>query len=77
MRKTVIALFKPLPKLCSLMKKSEKHLNKKWEISFIELQNSKGKKYKVTRHLPALGVSETKIFNSKKKAKQLFDEWLN
>lgn len=59
------------------MKKSEKHLNKKWEISIIELQNSKGKKYKVTRRLPELGVSETKIFRSKKKAKELFDEWLN
>ncbi len=59
------------------MEKSEKHLNKKWEISIIELQNSKGKKYKVTRRLPELGVSETRIFSSKKEAKQLFDEWLN
>jgi hypothetical protein len=59
------------------MRKSQKHLNKKWEISIIELQNSKGKKFKVTRHLPELGVSETKIFSSKKEAKQLFDEWLN
>jgi hypothetical protein len=59
------------------MNKSEKHLNKKWEISIIELQNSKGKKYKVTRRLPELLVSETRVFSSKKKAKQLFDEWLN
>jgi hypothetical protein len=60
-----------------LVVKYKKHLNKKWEISIIELQNSKGKKYKVTRHLPELKVSETKIFSSKKKAKKLFDEWLN
>lgn len=59
------------------MKRTEKHLNKKWEISIIELQNSKGKKYKVTRRLPELFVAETRIFSSKKKAKELFDEWLN
>jgi hypothetical protein len=59
------------------MKKTAKHINKKWEISIIELQNSKGKKYKVTRRLPELGVSETKIFSSKEEAKQLFNEWLN
>jgi len=59
------------------MKKSEKHLNKKWEISIIELQNSKGKKYKVIRRLPDFSVAETRIFSSKKEAKQLFDEWLN
>ena len=59
------------------MKKTEKHLNKKWEISIIELKNSKGKKYKVTRRLPELGVSETRIFSSKKEAKRLFDEWLH
>jgi hypothetical protein len=59
------------------MKKSEKHLSKKWEISIIELQNSKGKKYKVTRRLPDLSVAETRVFTSKKKAKALFDEWLN
>ena len=59
------------------MEKLEKHLNKKWEISIIELQNSKGKKYKVTRRLPELGISETRIFSSKNEAKQLFDEWLN
>jgi hypothetical protein len=59
------------------MNKSQKHLYKKWEISIIELQNSKGKKYKVTRHLPELEVSETRVFTSKKKAKELFDEWLS
>ena len=59
------------------MKKTKKHLNKKWEISIIELENDKGKKYKVTRRLPGLFVSETKVFRSKRQAKQLFDEWLN
>lgn len=58
------------------MDKTEKHLNKKWEISIIEFENNVNKKYKVTRRLPDLAVSETKIFDSKEKAKKQFDEWL-
>ena len=59
------------------MKKSKKHFYKKWQVSIIELQSSEGKKYKVTRCLPELHVSETKMFNSKKEAKNQFDEWLS
>lgn len=62
---------------CRKMSNHREHLSKKWEISIIELQNTKGKKYKVTRRLPELGVSETRVFTSKKKAKELFDDWLN
>ncbi|MEK6886991.1 MAG: hypothetical protein AABW88_04105 [Nanoarchaeota archaeon] len=51
--------------------------NWEWEVSIIELQSSDGKKYKVTRSLPELHVSETKLFNSKKEAKDKFDEWLS
>ncbi len=58
------------------MPKTKKHILKKWEISFIELQNHVGKKFKVTRRLPNLSVAETKVFRSKKKAKKQFDEWL-
>ena len=58
------------------MKKLGKHITKKWEISFLELQNHKGKKFKVTRRLPDLFVSETKVFKTKKGAKKQFDEWL-
>lgn len=59
------------------MKKSKKHFYKKWQVSIIELKSIDGKKYKVTRHLPELHVSETKMFNSKKEAKNQFDEWLS
>lgn len=58
------------------MSEIKKHPTKKWEISFIELKNSVGKKFKVTRRIPSLSISETKIFGSKKKAKEQFDEWL-
>ncbi len=58
------------------MAKTEKHLTKKWEISLIELKNSIGKKYKVTRRIPYLSIAETKVFRSKKKAKKQFDDWL-
>jgi hypothetical protein len=56
---------------------TKKHLNKKWEVSIIELQTETGIKFKVTRRLPDLSVSETKIFSDKKKALRLFEEWLN
>jgi hypothetical protein len=44
------------------MKKSKKHFTKKWIISIIELRNGADRKYKVTRRIPDLSVSETKIF---------------
>ena len=43
----------------------------------IELENHKGKKFKVTRKIPAMSVAETKIFKSKEDALGQFDEWLN
>ena len=58
------------------MSKTKKHISKKWEMSIIELENNKGKKYKVTRKLPELLVAETKIFRSKRKARKQFNEWL-
>ena len=42
----------------------------------MEIKNKVGIKYKVTRKLPEFRVSETKIFRSKKEAKQQFEEWL-
>jgi len=49
---------------------------KKWEVSMIELENHVGKKYNVTRRLPEMSVAETKIFRTKKQAKNQFEEWL-
>lgn len=54
----------------------KKHPTKKWEISFLIIENSIGKKYKVTRRMPYLSVAETKTFESKEKALQQFNEWL-
>lgn len=53
-----------------------KHINKKWEVSVMELENH-GKKFKVTRRLPELSVAETKIFATKEDAKKQVEEWLN
>lgn len=50
--------------------------NRKVEISIIELQDEKGKKYKVTKRSPEMSVSETRIFRSKKKAQRQLEEWL-
>ena len=58
------------------MEKSKEHLTKKWEVSIVELENSVGKKYKVTRKISDLSVSETEVFRSKEEAKKQFDEWL-
>ena len=58
------------------MTKTKKHLIKKWEISLLEMENTKGKKYKVTKRLPGLSVSETRMFKSKKLARKQFIEWL-
>ncbi len=54
----------------------KKHLFKKWEVSIMNIQNSGGTKYKVTRRISEMSVAETKIFSSKEEAKQQFEEWL-
>ncbi|MBU2639461.1 MAG: hypothetical protein KKG75_02000 [Nanoarchaeota archaeon] len=58
------------------MEKFKKHSTKKWEISIIELEDSLGKKYKVTRCLPELSVAETKVFRSKTAALKQFNLWI-
>jgi len=47
------------------MKEDKKHPTKKWEVSIIELQENGKNKFKVTRRIPYLSVSKTKIFDSK------------
>lgn len=54
----------------------KKHHIKKWGVSFIELENLDKKQYKVTRRIPELSVSETKIFEKTEDAKRQFDSWL-
>ena len=47
-----------------------------WEISIIELENSIGIKWKVTKRLPPYSLAETKVFRSKEEAKQQLEKWL-
>ena len=52
-------------------------MNKKWEISIIELKRNDKTKYKVTRRLPEMSVAETKVFDSKEDALSQIQEWLS
>lgn len=47
---------------------TKKHPVKKWEISIMEIQGPKGRKFKVTRRLAEMSVAETKIVTTKNKA---------
>ena len=57
--------------------KQAKHSTKKWEVSIMEYRDDTGTKYKVTRRIPELSVAETKVFSSKERAKEQFEEWLS
>ncbi|MBU0929534.1 MAG: hypothetical protein KJ623_00490 [Nanoarchaeota archaeon] len=59
------------------MKEIKKDFYENWEVSIIELKDDIGIKFKVTRRIPKLSVSETKMFKTKEEAKKQFDEWLN
>ncbi len=48
-----------------------------WEVSIMELESKEGKQYKVTRRIPGLSISETKVFSSKDDARRQFELWLN
>ena len=51
--------------------------NQKWEVSIKEFKSKGTKRYKVTRRMHDLSVSETKVFISKKKALKQLEEWLS
>jgi hypothetical protein len=57
--------------------KTESHPIKKWEVSVIEMKDNGDIFYKVTRRLANMEVAETKIFLTKREAKQQFEEWLS
>lgn len=48
----------------------------KWQVSIMELDDN-GKRFKVTRRIPSLSVSETKIYKTKQEAMKKFNEWAN
>ena len=45
----------------------------KWEVTMTKFAEHF---YKVTRMIPELGVSETRVFTSKKEAQKQFEKWL-
>ena len=51
-------------------------MNTRWEVSILGLENSIGKRFKVTRRIPEYRVAETKIFASREEAQKQVDEWL-
>ncbi len=57
--------------------KIERHRTKKWIVSIYEYNKKEKSFFKVTRRIPELSVSETRIFNSKEEAEKQFYEWLN
>lgn len=56
--------------------KNQKHPVKKWVVSISEYKENEKTLFKVTRRIPELSVSETKVFDSKEEAKKQFEEWL-
>ena len=59
-----------------LMKKPRKCLRRNKWITLLELEEGNEKKYILTRRTPKLMLAETRTVKSKKKAKELIDEWL-
>ncbi len=51
-------------------------INKKIEISILEIKDASGTKYKATKRIPEMGVAETKFFSSENEAKAQMREWL-
>ena len=51
-------------------------VKRSWVVTIIKLVGDNGEYYKVTRRFPEFQVQETKFFRSKKRAEQLFIEWL-
>ena len=49
----------------------------KWEVSIIELKENGKIRYKVTRRIPEMSVSETKVFSSKQSALNQVKDWLS
>jgi muramoyltetrapeptide carboxypeptidase LdcA involved in peptidoglycan recycling len=48
----------------------------KWEVSIIKIEDENEIRYKVTRRLAEMSVSETKLFKNLDEAKRQFEEWL-
>lgn len=54
----------------------EKHPYLQWEVSIMEIKENGKSLFKVTRRLAEMAVAETKIFQSKEEAIELFQEWM-
>ena len=47
-----------------------------WKVSILELDKNGIKIYKISRRIPDMSISETKIFKTKEEAKNKVKEWL-
>ena len=47
-----------------------------WIVSMIELDTLLGKRYKMTRRFPSLGVSDTRFFRTERAARRQYLRWL-
>jgi len=54
-----------------------KNKKKPIDVALSEFKSDKQILYKVIRNLSGTSISETKIFRTKKRAEQQFEEWLN
>ena len=46
-------------------------------VSISEFRDNGNRKFKLTRRIPELSVSETKLFDKREDAVKLMNEWLN
>lgn len=51
-------------------------LSENIEVTIMELENTVGKLYKVSKRVPEFGVSETKVFRLKEDALRQMEFWL-
>jgi hypothetical protein len=47
----------------------------KWEVSLTEFDSEVGKNWKVTRRNPHMIVADTRMFNNKQEADELYWSW--
>jgi hypothetical protein len=48
----------------------------RWEYSIMKFEDHRGNIFKVTRRLPEMHISETRIFGDSRRAKEQLKAWL-
>lgn len=57
------------------MQEKEKH-RKKWEVSILELEEYREKRFKVIKKIPAELMFESKTFETREEARKQFEDWI-